>query len=81
MDGWVRGWMEVKAGLRIAYSNKTSSNTSMGWVLNVDLSGFQIVKRCGGVEWPIFQMVSKNFYSFLFYIVCTHFYVCLRNHS
>jgi hypothetical protein len=22
MDGWVGGWMEVKAGLRIAYSNQ-----------------------------------------------------------
>ena len=22
MDGWVDGWMEVKAGLRIAYSNQ-----------------------------------------------------------
>ena len=22
MDGWMGGWMEVKAGLRIAYSNQ-----------------------------------------------------------
>jgi hypothetical protein len=24
MDGWVGGWMEGKAGLRIAYSNQKS---------------------------------------------------------
>jgi hypothetical protein len=26
MDGWVGGWMEGKAGLRIAYSNQKSEN-------------------------------------------------------
>jgi hypothetical protein len=26
MDGWVDGWMEGKAGLRIAYSNQKQNN-------------------------------------------------------
>jgi hypothetical protein len=26
MDGWVDGWMEVKAVLRIAYSNQKQKN-------------------------------------------------------
>jgi hypothetical protein len=26
LDGWMDGWMEVKALLRIAYSNKKSAN-------------------------------------------------------
>ena len=28
MGGWMDGWMEVKAVLRIAYSNKKSMQTS-----------------------------------------------------
>ena len=27
MDGWVDGWMGVKAGLRIAYSNQKSAKS------------------------------------------------------
>ena len=30
MDGWVGGWVEAKAGLRIAYSNQKSLVT--GWM-------------------------------------------------
>jgi hypothetical protein len=33
MGGWMGGWMEGKAGLRIAYSNQKSSHTNV-WCQN-----------------------------------------------
>ena len=29
MDGWVDGWVDVKAGLRIAYSNLETVHTGL----------------------------------------------------
>ena len=38
MGGWMDGWVDVKAGLRIAYSNQKYHILSLGLILDLILN-------------------------------------------
>jgi hypothetical protein len=67
MDGWMDGWMEVKAILRIAYSNKKSKHNSKYYItigfcqatFLAQLVGQMLVTNMGQLIWePLGSYIS-----------------------
>ena len=73
MDGWVDGWMEGKAGLRIAYSNQ---KITPGTFIAYDIRVITSKGNCLGVsfaEQAKFSFLVIDFELGIFKPFCDHF--------